>query len=48
VAHVEDPGEQGSVQVLVKAFQDSQYRFQAALEAVVKSPGFVYAAKPIP
>jgi hypothetical protein len=46
VAHIEADGEQGSVAALAKSFQDNQYRFQALLDAVVKSPGFVYAAKP--
>jgi hypothetical protein len=32
----------------VKQFQDAGFHFRSVLEAVVNSPGFKYAAKPVP
>jgi hypothetical protein len=48
MAHVENAGEEAAIITLSKAFQDGGYRFRALVEAVVKSPAFVYAAKPAP
>ena len=48
MAHVENAGEEAAIITLSKAFQDSGYRFRALVENVVKSPAFVYAAKPAP
>ena len=48
MAHVENAGEEAAIATLSKAFQDSGYRFRALVENVVKSPAFVYAAKPAP
>lgn len=45
LAHVEGAGEAGSINALVKAFQDDGFRFRALLEGVVKSPAFYVAAK---
>jgi hypothetical protein len=47
VAHVDDGGEQGIIGDVVKEFQDAGLHFRSLLEAVVKSPGFRYAAKPV-
>jgi hypothetical protein len=47
VGHVDADGEQGSMADLAKAFQDNGFRFRALLESVTKTPGFVYAAKPV-
>jgi len=48
MAHVENAGEEAAIITLSRAFQDSGYRFRALVENVVKSPAFVYAAKPAP
>jgi hypothetical protein len=45
VAHVDNAGEQGAVQDISSGFQGAGFQFRALLAAVVKSPGFVYAAK---
>jgi Protein of unknown function (DUF1592)/Protein of unknown function (DUF1588)/Protein of unknown function (DUF1595)/Protein of unknown function (DUF1587)/Protein of unknown function (DUF1585) len=47
VAHVEGAGEQVAVTALAKAFQENGFRFRSLLEGMIKSPGFVYAAKPV-
>jgi hypothetical protein len=43
--HVETSGEEPALVVLAQGFQDNAYQFRALLEGVVKSPGFVLAAK---
>jgi hypothetical protein len=45
LGHVETKGEEPAIESLNKAFQDGNYRFKALAEALVKSPGFVMAAK---
>jgi hypothetical protein len=45
IGHVETAGEEPALKVLAQGFQDSTYQFRALLEGVVKSPGFVLAAK---
>ena len=45
-AHIENIGEEAAISLLVKAFQDNGYRFRSLVEGMVKSPAFVYAAKP--
>jgi hypothetical protein len=45
VGHLDSDGERPVIDVLTKAFQDGNYRFRALAEALVKSPGFVLAAK---
>ena len=47
VGHLDNAGEQGTVSDLAKAFEDAGFHFRSLLEAVVKSPGFAYAAKPV-
>ncbi len=47
VAHVDNDGERGVVGDVAKEFQDTGLHFRSLLEAVVKSPGFKYAAKPV-
>ena len=46
MAHIENQGEEAAITQLSSAFQGSGYRFRALVEAVVKSPAFLYAAKP--
>jgi hypothetical protein len=48
MAHVENTGEEAAILALAKSFQDGGYRFRSLVEGVVKSPAFVYAAKPAP
>jgi hypothetical protein len=43
--HLEGAGEDPVLASLAKGFQDNGYQFRALLEGVVKSPGFVLAAK---
>jgi hypothetical protein len=43
--HVETTGEEPALLVLAQGFKDNSYQFRALLEGVVKSPGFVLAAK---
>jgi hypothetical protein len=43
--HLEGAGEDPAMASLAKGFQDNGYQFRALLEGVVKSPGFVLAAK---
>ncbi|HEY0712159.1 MAG TPA: DUF1592 domain-containing protein, partial [Polyangia bacterium] len=45
VGHVENMGEEPALDNITKAFSDGKYRFKALAEALVKSPGFVLAAK---
>ena len=47
VGHVENDGETGSITSLSKAFADNGYHLRSLLEAVVQSPGFAFAAKPV-
>jgi hypothetical protein len=46
VAHIEGTGEEVAIAALASAFRESGFRFPALLEGMVKSPGFVYAARP--
>jgi hypothetical protein len=46
LGHVEGSGEEGVIRRVGKDFADGGYRFTAALEGVVQSPAFYYAAKP--
>jgi hypothetical protein len=46
VAHIENTGEEAAIALLMKAFQDSGFRFRSLVEGMVQSPAFVYAAKP--
>jgi hypothetical protein len=45
VAHVDNAGEQSVVLDISTGFQGAGYQFRSLLAGVVKSPGFVYAAK---
>lgn len=46
MAHVENSGEEAAIALLAQAFRDNGFRFRTLVEAVVKSPAFVTAAKP--
>jgi uncharacterized protein (DUF1800 family) len=46
MAHIEDSGEEAAIALLAQAFRDNGFRFRSLVEAVVKSPAFVTAAKP--
>jgi hypothetical protein len=48
VGHVDNSGESVVIGDIVKQFQDAGLHFRSVLEAVVNSPGFKYAAKPVP
>jgi hypothetical protein len=47
VGHVESAGEEAAIQQLATGFQSGSYQFGALVDAMVKSPGFVFAGPPV-
>ncbi|HEY0707367.1 MAG TPA: DUF1592 domain-containing protein [Polyangia bacterium] len=45
VGHLDSKGEEPVINAMTEAFKGGNYRFRALAEALVKSPGFVLAAK---